>query len=384
MGINKDKNTMNLETEFPLNPDICYLNHAAVGPWPRRTRDRVIEFANTNTSRGAQDYPKWLEIEDNLRKQCRSLLNAGSTDDIALVKNTSEALSMVAHGLDWQAGDNVVIPACEFPSNRIVWESLARYGVELRQVDTRGTDEPEKALFEHFDANTRLLSVSSVQYDIGLCLDLVKLGQFCKQNDVIYCIDAIQSLGVVEMDVEAVQADFVMADGHKWLLGPEGLAIFYSRPAARKKLKLHEFGWHMRENLYDFDNAQWSIAESARCFECGSPNMLGAHALDASLTVFTEFGMQSVTRNIFNNTSYLIDNLRNLSSIEVQTPPQQQRHAGIVNFKSDAKEATLLYEELMNKGVICALRGGGIRFSPHFYTPQSVMDRALDTLSQLL
>jgi len=375
---------MNLDKEFPLDPTICYLNHAAVGPWPLRARDRVVEFANTNVTRGAQHYPQWLEVEDNLRKQCAELLNAGSTDDIALVKNTSEALSMVAHGLNWQTGDNVVIPAGEFPSNRVVWESLAEYGVEIRQVDTRSTDEPEKALFEQFDGKTRLLSVSSVQYDIGLGLNLVKLGQYCNENEVLFCVDAIQSLGVLEMDVEAIKADFVMADGHKWLLGPEGLAIFYSRPSTRKQLKLNEFGWHMLENLYDFDNPDWSIAESARRFECGSPNMLGAQALDASLSIFAEYGMKSVTRNIFNNTSYIIDKLDNISGIEVQTPRIQSRHAGIVNFKIHEKDPAAIYESLMKQGVICALRGGGIRFSPHFYTSQAVLDKAVDILSQTL
>ena len=375
---------MNLDDEFPLDPSICYLNHAAVGPWPRRTRDRVVAFADTNITRGAQHYPQWLEVEDNLRSQCCRLLNAASVDDIALVKNTSEALSMVAHGLDWQSGDNVVIPASEFPSNRVVWESLARYGVEVRQVDTRGTDEPEKALFDQFDAKTRLLSVSSVQYDIGLRLDLAQLGQYCQQSNVLFCIDAIQSLGVIALDVEAVQADFVMADGHKWLLGPEGLAVFYSRPSARNQLKLNEFGWHMLENLYDFDTPTWSIAESARRFECGSPNMLGAQALDASLSLFTEIGMPTITRNIFNNTSYLIDKLSNIGGIMVQTPQAQSRHAGIVNFKLDNKDPALIYDALMKQGVVCALRGGGLRFSPHFYTSQAVLDRALETLVKAL
>ena len=375
---------MNLDKEFLLSPEICYLNHAAVGPWPDRTRKRVVHFANENVTQGAQHYPQWLEVEASLREQCCQLLSANSSDDIALVKNTSEALSMVAHGLDWKAGDNVVIPANEFPSNRVVWESLATDGVEVRQVDTRSVDDPEQALIDSCDAKTRLISVSSVQYDIGLRLDLAKLGLFCHQNTVLFCIDAIQSLGVVDLDVEAVYADFVMADGHKWLLGPEGLGIFYSRPSARKQLKLHEFGWHMLEALYDFDNPNWSVADSARRFECGSPNMLGAHALEASLSLFLEMGMESITRNIFNNTSYLIDKLNNISGIKVQTSSDQSRHAGIVNFTLGEKDAAPVYESLMKQGVICALRGGGIRFSPHFYTPQSTLDRALDILSKKL
>ncbi len=375
---------MNLEKEFPLDPDICYLNHAAVSPWPLRTHDRVVEFADANLKHGAQFYPKWLEVENHLREQCKDLLNADSTDDIALVKNTSEALSMVAHGLKWKIGDNVVIPAAEFPSNRVVWESLSGYGVEVRQVDTRHTDDPEQALINAMDTNTQLLSVSSVQYDIGLRLDLFKLGNYCHQHDVLYCVDAIQSLGVIALDVEAIMADFVMADGHKWLLGPEGLAIFYSRPAARQQLSLHEFGWHMLENLYEFDNPDWSITDSARRFECGSPNMLGVHALDASLSIFSEFGMESISRNIFNNTSYLIDKLENIDKAFIQTPRESSRHAGIVNFTIKEKNPQKVYENLMKHGVICALRGGGIRFSPHFYTPTHVLDRAIEILIEEL
>ena len=373
---------MNTEIEFPLDPNICYLNHAAVSPWPLRTCDRVAEFAKANLHHGAQFYPQWLEVENNLREQCKILLNAGSTDDIALVKNTSEALSMVAHGLEWKTGDNIVIPACEFPSNRVVWESLAQYGVEVRQVDTRKTDAPERAIIEQIDTRTRLLSVSSVQYDIGLRLDLVKLGQFCQQSKVLYCVDAIQSLGVISLDVEAIHADFVMADGHKWLLAPEGLALFYSRPAARKQLKLHEFGWHMLEELYEFDKSDWSVTESARRFECGSPNMLSIHALDASLSLFLEIGMESISRNIFNNTSYLFDMLENIDQIKLLTPTSVSRHAGIVSFDIANNNNQDIYEKLMQRGVICALRGGGIRFSPHFYTPKYVLDRALDILCE--
>jgi len=375
---------MDIDKEFPLDKDICYLNHAAVSPWPQRTHDRVVAFAHENLTRGAQHYPQWLEVESNLRQQCRDLLNAESVDDIGLVKNTSEALSMVAHGIDWQAGDNVVIPEHEFPSNRVVWESLVKDGVEIRQVDTRSTSEPEKALMEQFDSKTRLLSVSSVQYDIGLRLNLVDLGAFCHQKEVLFCVDAIQSLGVLPLDVQTIKADFVMADGHKWLLGPEGLAIFYSRPSARNQLKLNEFGWHMLENLYDFDNQEWSIAKSARRFECGSPNMLGIYALDASLSIFSEIGMQSISRNIINNTSYIIDKLDNIAGIKVQTPYQQEHHAGIVNFKLLQTDPVPVHESLMQHGVICALRGGGLRFSPHFYTPRTVIDKALSILEDIL
>jgi len=375
---------MDYHKEFPQDPGICYLNHAAVAPWPIRAQQRVNQFAEENVRRGAQHYPEWESVEHELRVKLCRLINAQSTDDIALVKNTSEALSMVAHGLDWQPGDNVVIPAGEFPSNRIVWQSLERYDVEVRQVDIEACEDPENALFELFDAKTRLLSVSSVRYDTGFALDLPRLGQFCHENDVLFCVDAIQSLGVLDMDVQAIHADFVMADGHKWLLGPEGLAVFYTRSESRDRLKLHEFGWRMVQNPYDFAAQDWEIAQSARRFECGSPNMLSIQALDASLSIFSELGMDAITRNIFKNTSYLIDYIVINKGIKVVTPVLEERHAGIVTFRLQNHDPGDVYPELMKQGVICALRGGGIRFSPHFYTPRQVLDNALGILEDIL
>ncbi|MGR8942282.1 MAG: aminotransferase class V-fold PLP-dependent enzyme, partial [Gammaproteobacteria bacterium] len=212
--------------EFPLAEDLIYFNHAAVAPWPARTRRAVAEFAEQNCRYGAAFYPDWLKKEGLLREQLQALINAPSADDIALVKNTSEALSFVAYGLEWRAGDNIVSSNEEFPSNRLPWESLAAQGVELRQADLYSAASPEEALFAAVDRNTRLLTISSIQFATGLRLDIERIGAFCKQRGILFCVDAIQSIGAVRFDVQACQADFVMADGHKWMFGPEGLGVF--------------------------------------------------------------------------------------------------------------------------------------------------------------
>lgn len=370
--------------EFPLADGLVYLNHAAVAPWPQRTADAIRQFTDENLHHGARYYPRWMEIETALRTQLVRLLNAASSDDIALVKNTSEALSMVAHGLHWQPGDNVVFPDIEFPSNRIVWESLTRYGVEIRKIDCRHTDAPEDALINAIDDNTRLLATSSVQYATGLRMDLERLGHACKATNTLFCVDAIQSLGVLAMDVVAIQADFVMADGHKWLLAPEGLAVFYSRETARKQLKNNEFGWHMVEELFAFDSQEWVEASSARRFECGSPNMLCIHALHASLSLLLEVGMETISARILGNTAYLIEQLKQVPGMRIITPEQAGRHAGIVTFCPPGADISALHAQLMEKGVICALRGGGIRFSPHFYTDERRLDAAISMLKSML
>jgi cysteine desulfurase / selenocysteine lyase len=382
MNIESGPGHRDYRDEFPLDPGLIYLNHAAVSPWPRRTAEAVQRFADENLHRGARDYPLWLEAEGRLREQCRGLLNAPSADDIALLKNTSEALSVVAHGLEWRAGDNVVISDQEFPSNRIVWQSLARHGVEVRQADLSHGPSPEEALCACMNERTRLLAVSSVQYVTGLRLDLDRLGAFCRERGVLFCVDAIQSVGALPLDVQACGADFVMADGHKWLLAPEGCALFYARAGVRDRLQLRQYGWHMVENHLDFSRQDWQVAASARRFECGSPNMLGIHALSASLALLAEVGMDEVAARVLSNSAYLIEALSRLPDIELLTPQQPGRYAGIVTFRHRRVDSAELHRRLLARKVICAQRGSGVRFSPHFYITRAQLEAAVTAVEE--
>lgn len=368
--------------EFVLRDDLVYLNHAAVAPWPRRTAEAVQRFAAENATEGARNYPRWTEVEAALRGQLRALLNAPDSDDIALLKNTSEGLSLIAYGLTWAAGDNVVISDEEFPSNRIVWESLRPHGVEVREARLTDGASPEEALLHRIDGRTRLLAISSVQYASGRRMDLTALGAACRERGILFCIDAIQSLGALPLDVQAVQADFVVADGHKWLLGPEGLAVFYCRAPLRERLHLLQYGWHMVEALGDYDRRDWQAARSARRFECGSPNMLGVHALHASLSLLLEIGMEEITHRVLANSGYLLGHLAALPGVELLTPASPERHAGIVTFRHRDVDGRRLWQDLSTRGVVCAARGGGVRLSPHFYTTPQQLDRALDWVSR--
>jgi len=370
--------------EFPLRDGLIYLNHAAVAPWPRRTAAAVQRFAEENVTEGARHYPRWSAVEAALRAQLRVILNAPHVDDIALLKNTSEGLSLVAYGLTWAAGDNVVISNEEFPSNRIVWESLRSQGVEVREADVQNAATPEEAVLQCFDRRTRLLAISSVQYASGRRIDLMRLGAACRKRGILLCIDAIQSLGALPLDVQAVDADFVVADGHKWLLGPEGLAVFYCRAERRDQLRLLQYGWHMVEALGDYERRDWQPAASARRFECGSPNMLGIHALHASLALLLEVGSDEIARRVLANSTYLIERLTAMADVEVLSPLAAERRAGIVSFRHRSVGGRELWQRLTADGVIGAARGGGVRFSPHFYNTTAQLDRALAALQRCL
>ncbi|MFW2374752.1 MAG: aminotransferase class V-fold PLP-dependent enzyme [Gammaproteobacteria bacterium] len=366
---------MDYESYFNLKPGVIHLNHAAVAPWPTCTVDAVKAFADENGSIGSSRYTQWVYTETQLRKQLAQLINAPSHEHIGLLKNTSEGLSIIAYGLDWQPGDNIVIADEEFPSNRIVWESLKPLGVEVRRVKLNH-ENPEQQLIEQCDERTRLLSISAVQYASGLRMDLHRLGQACKQEQIIYVVDAIQQIGAVELDCQAIDADFVIADGHKWMLGPEGLALFYCRREWITKLKLKQFGWHMVEDMSDFNQMDhWQPASSARRFECGSPNMLAVHALHASVGLLLDIGMATIEQQVLDNTQYLIKLFSSLEAISILSPDQRHKHAGIFTFVKHGIENEQLYQHLVDKGVICAPRGGGIRLSPHFYTQKQHLDQ---------
>lgn len=371
-----------LPAEFPQDPKVCYLNHAAMGPWPRRTAETVIRFAQQNMTWADTSYSQWLHTERRLRERIARMINAHSADDIALTKNTSEGLSIISQGLDWRQDDIIVGVADDFCSNRMVWEVLADRGVRYQAIDVFARDDPEQALIDALDRGVRLLAISTVHFANGYRFDLPRLAAACRENDALLSVDVIQSLGAVPFDLAAVDADFVTCGGHKWLLAPEGLGFFYCRPSLRDRLSLHQFGWAMRESPYEFESIGWEVARSARRFESGTPNMMGIQALDASLSLFEEIGMEVVHERLEHNLAFLYDALTQLDRIHPITPESPGKRAGILTFTVDGCEPQDLHRGLTDAGIICSPRGGGIRLAPHFYTPQTVLERASNLIRQ--
>jgi len=369
-----------LNAEFPVNEQCQYLNHAAVAPWPESARKAVVQFAQDNTATGSSNYMQWLNVEAELRNNLARLIGAHK-DSVAFVKNTSEALSFVAYGIDWQPGDVVIISDEEFPSNRIVWESLANKGVIVKAVSLKG-ETPEQHLLVAIEQGARLLSISAVQYASGTRMDLAKLGQACRDNDILFCVDAIQAIGAVQFNIEECQCDFAMADGHKWMLGPEGLGVFYVRPEVMNQLSLNEYGWHMIENMGDYSRTDWEVASTARRFECGSPNLLAAHALKASTDLLLDIGMSNVESAVCERVNYLARALTHKGATLI-TPKHSLGHSGIITFDTNGLAPVDVWQQLMKDDVICMHRGGGIRFSPHYHTPQETLDIAVEKVEKI-
>jgi len=370
--------------QFPILQHGLYANHAAISPWPLAASNAVAAFATENAEIGAEKYSHWLSREIQLRKRLAGLVNASSADDIALLKNTTEGICTVANGIEWRNGDNLVLPADEFPSNRLPWLALQRYGVEIREVDIRSTAEPETALLEQVDKRTRLLSVSAVQWTDGLRLRLETLGQYCRQNNVLFFVDAIQQLGAMQMDVQTCGIDFLAADGHKWLLSPEGIAVFYCREGVREQLQINQRGWHMVDEPYQFNRTQWQPSKTALRFEAGTPNTLGQAGMHASIGLLQEVGMPQVEAYVTGNSLALSSGLADMPGVELVRPFDPQRVSGIVSFRPANRNLVEIQQALKHRGLICTVRGEALRLSPHFYQAGRPILEMLDLIENVL
>lgn len=365
--------------EFCLAPGVVHMNHAGLSPWPRRAVLAARAYAADSMRYALREAGRERCI-DEVRAGLRRLLGAREDGEIALTKNTSEALSIVAGGLPWRAGDNVVVGRREFSSNRIVWELLARRsGAEIRMVDWPAGEPPEDALLGALDRRTRLLAVSSIQYDDGWRVELPALGEGCRRVGALLCVDAIQSLGGAPFDAQAAGADFVCVGAHKWLLGPEGVGALYCRRELIDTLELRQGGWHMTDDPENYAAAAWTVAPDARRFECGTMNHLGLNVLRASLSLLFEAGPEAVFRAVADKVSYLLERVDRTRYAPL-TPDDAARRGGILTLRPLRAEVAQVHKSLLRAGVVCARRAGGVRLAPHFYTPRAALDFVLERL----
>ncbi|MDH3974631.1 MAG: aminotransferase class V-fold PLP-dependent enzyme [Deltaproteobacteria bacterium] len=371
-----------IRENFPVTDKLIYFNHAAVAPLPLSTSEKVREFLSDYTSNGCLNYMDWIKYQENTRSLAAKLLG-GRPSEIALVKNTSTGISMVAQGLKWRDGDNVIIPEGEFPANAYPWFNLKDRGVEVRIVkerDRRLYPEDFEALI---DERTRLISASWVEFATGFMNDIEALGQLCKKHDIYFCVDAIQGLGIFEIDVKACNIDFLAADGHKWLLAPEGIGIFYVSQRVIDNLHPHFVGWHSVDDPsnylpYHFDK----IRKDARKYEEGSPNLLGTYALGASLELLLGMGVKEIGKRILFLTDRLAEGLEE-RAYKILSPRGCSEKSGILIFSAGSSEKDAgLFEYLGRNDVFAAPRGGGIRFSPHFYNSEEEIKRVFALIDQ--
>lgn len=350
--------------EFLVTKKYIYLDHSGVAPMSLRVTGAIEKFLGESAEGGAFHYPKWAQRINEIRNSCAGLINAGP-DELAFVKSTSHGLSIVAEGLDWQPGDNVLIYEKEFPSNIYPWLNLKRKGVEVRIIPSREGRILIDDIEQLIDSKTKLLAISSVQFSNGFRIDLKKVGALCRENDVLLCVDAIQSLGIIPMDVKEYHIDFLSADAHKWLLGPEGIGVFYCRRELVERLSPPLIGWKCVRNEFDFDHPDFCLKTDALRFEEGSMNLLGIFGLGAAVGLLLEIGIKNIEERVLGLGEVIIREAEQ-REYRVRTPKARNERGGNVTFSGNFDPAAAK-DRLQEKRILVNTRGGGLRVSPHFY-----------------
>jgi selenocysteine lyase/cysteine desulfurase len=370
---------------FPILRHWDFFNHAGVSPLPRVAADALNRFA-MEVAGDAYLGAHWHDDIERLRITVAGLMNA-HRDEIAFIKNTSEGLSIVANGIDWRPGDRIVTTAVEYPANIYPWMAAAkRYQAELvmvpEQKDAAGRAivPLEDILKEAAHPRTRLVTLSHVEFASGQRLDLARIGAFCRQNGKLLCVDGIQSLGVMPVDVQAMNIDYLSADGHKWLLGPEGAGVFYCRRELLEKTRPLVVGWLNVVNAMDFANYDYRLKPDACRFESGSHNVAGLLALKASVDLISSIGVPAITARLKHLGDHLAPRLAQ-KGYTVISPRDGDQFSGSVVFASSTHDQEAIVKRFRSDHRIeIAFRVGRLRCSPHFYNTEQQMERLAELL----
>jgi selenocysteine lyase/cysteine desulfurase len=365
---------------FPVLRHWGYFNHAGVCPLPRVAADAIRAYADEAAS-GSYLNTDWYPRVDRLRTRLAQLVHA-ERGEIALVKNTSEGIATVARGIRWRRGDRIVTCASEYPSNLWPWQDVAREdGAEVTVVPERtradgtiGVDE-EEILTEIDRGGVRLVALSHVQFGTGQRLDLHRIGAVCRRRGVLFSIDAIQSVGLMHVDVQALHADFLSADGHKWMLGPEGAGFLYVRKERLPELRTPMVGWNTAKNALAFDSSRFEPKDDASRFECGTLTIPAFLSLLASVELLLGVGLSAIEASVTRLTAELTRHLDPRWRVVTPSP------VGIVSMTREGWDVDALKSLCVRlrkeRRIELAVRASRLRASPHFYnTPEQMRDLA--------
>jgi cysteine desulfurase / selenocysteine lyase len=368
-----------IRRQMPVADRWAYFDHAAVAPLSEAARVAVHEWADHVAENGVVDWNHWRQKIENLRELAAARLRADQSE-IALIRNTTEGISLVAEGFPWQPGDNVVVPDSEFPSNLYPWMHLADRGVELRQVHCpEGRIEPA-ALAGACNDRTRIVAVSWVGYGAGWRADLAALAEIAHQRDALLFVDAIQGLGVLDLDVTQTPIDVLAADGHKWLLGPEGAGIMYVRQSCLERLRPLGIGWNSVVQAGNFSDTSLRIKPDASRYEGGTHNMVGFLGLAASMSMFADLGGAAIEQRLRQVTDLCCERLQEAGARMV-SDRAEQNWSGILAVDVPGRSPLEVKKDCLRRQVIVNARNGHVRISPHIYNTPDDVERLIEALS---
>ena len=363
--------------QFPNADRQVYLNHAGVAPLCQAAVDEMTAVTQDCLLHGSLHYDRWMAGYEALRVATATLINA-HRDEIAIVKNTSEGIATVQMGIAWQPGDKVVAFREEFPANYFPWRRLEDQGVHVEWLSVRDPLEVIDAACQ----GARLLSISYVQYLGGYRADLTAIGEICRRRDVFFFVDAIQGMGAFPLDVEAMNIDALAADGHKWLLGPEGCGVLYVRKSRLDEIAPVEFGWTNIAGYNDYACRDEALRPDAGRYECGTLNTVGCFGLKGAIQLILSLGVAPIGDGLLKNAQILYDGARE-KGYEMHSDRLPGHDSGIVAFRDPNRDCRMLVKHLRDQGIVPAPRQGWVRMAPHFYQSPDEMRRVVDALPRL-
>ena len=371
--------------EFPVARERIFLAHAGDCPLPRRVAEAVAHYAH-QSSTGDQEQIVYPMILTNGRKLAARLLDC-QPEEVAFVGPTSLALSFVASGLKLRKGDNILIYFDDYPSNVYPWMALAEQGVEVRLIPLSGTRglgaiRPVDVMGQ-VDENTRLVALASCHFISGYRIDIQAIGNLLRERKILFCLDAIQTLGALPTTVEHV--DFLAADAHKWLLGPCGAGLMYVRRSLQERLNPPVYGWHNVRCPNYVAQEQIIFRNGAQKYEAGTHNLLGLVGLVAALELILELGMDNIASDLLRKRSFLLARLQAKGCSVLQPDAPAANASAILSFHRPGSDLTVLHQKLLDAGIITSLRADRagqkyIRLSPHFYNTDAEFERLFEML----
>ncbi len=363
--------------QFPVTKNLIYLNHAAVAPLSRRCASAMQHLAQDAMDFGSLHYGQWMMTYAGLRESAAKLINA-KPEDIAITKNTSEGIAIVATGFQWKAGDAMVAFTEEFPANLFPWRKLEEQGVEVRWLSI--FDPPER--IEAAAKGARLLAISYVNYLNGYRVDLEQIGEICARQGCFYFVDAIQGMGAFPIDVEAAKIDGLAADAHKWMLGPEGCAVLYVRQSKQDLVEPVQLGWTNFAHYADYASRDMTLRGDAGRYEGGTLNTIGSYGVRAALDLLLEVGVDRIQPAVMALADQLAEGAV-AAGFELLGDRNPATASGIVTVRKAGVEAQMAVRRLKDQGIIAAPRQGWVRFSPHFYIAPEEIARVVSVLETL-
>jgi cysteine desulfurase / selenocysteine lyase len=369
------------DSEFAVARSWAYFDHAANAPLPRRTSDAMRGWIEAQERDGVVSWPAWERKLEAIRDQAARLIGA-ERDEVAFITSTTHGIGLVAEGFPWRDGDNVVTAAEEYSSNIFPWMNLAHRGVSLRLVESRAGRIFVEDLAAAMDRRTRMLAISHVEFGTGFRNDLDALAELCHERGAALFVDAIQGLGALVVDVRLTPVDFLAADGHKWLLGPEGAGLLYVRRDWIERLRPIGVGWHSVVGSYNAPRPEFRLKPGADRWEGGSFNMAGLQGFGASMGLFLELGPEAVSRRVLDRAA-AVRELAASAGWTVHGSRHGRDQAGIVALERPGVDPHEAAHVLRRQGIVVSCRRGRLRASPHLYNDDEDLQRLFQALSAL-